>query len=156
MNEVEKKILNRIDETRDEIINFHQEIVRIPSENPPRKYKEIARFTCDAFNSLGLKTMIKRDNVIGEISGGEGPALIFYGHLDTVEAFSGWTKDPFGGELIEGKIYGRGASDDKFSVIAEIFATRALLEEKLKFNGKLILTAVIDEEMGDIKEHIIY
>ena len=157
MNDIEKTVLDKIDEMRDEIIKFHQEIVRIPSENPPRKYKDIVKFTEKAFKNLGLKTEVKRNNVVGEIGNNNGHALILYGHLDTVEAFKGWTQSPFGGDIIDGKIYGRGASDDKSSVTAEIFATKALMKADVNLNGKLILTAVVDEEAGGLRgaDHIL-
>ena len=45
MEKLEKIVLNKIDEMRDEIIKFHQQIIQIPSENPPGKYKEVAKFT---------------------------------------------------------------------------------------------------------------
>jgi succinyl-diaminopimelate desuccinylase len=151
MDNIEKIVLNKIDEMRDEIIKFHQEMVRIPSENPPRKYKEIVKFTENKFKELSLKIQVKRNNVIGELGDGNGRTLILYGHLDTVEAFKGWSKDPFGAEILNGKIYGRGASDDKSSVTAEFFATKALIEAGVKLNGKLILTAVIDEETGGLR-----
>ena len=151
MEDIEKKILDKIDNMKDEIVKFHQQIVQIPSENPPGKYKEISKFTEKAFKELGLKTQVKRNNVIGEIGEGDDKSLILYGHLDTVEAFKGWSEDPFGGKIINGKIYGRGSSDDKSSVTAEIFAIKALLETGVKLNGKLILTAVIDEETGGLR-----
>ncbi|TKJ28021.1 MAG: hypothetical protein CEE42_00630 [Promethearchaeota archaeon Loki_b31] len=151
MADLEKLIIDKIDNLMDEIIAFHQKIVQIPSENPPSKYKEVAKFTENKMKEIGLKTQIKRNNVVGELEGGEGKALIFYGHYDTVEAFKGWTHDPFGGEIIDGKIYGRGASDDKSSVTAELFATQALIEAGIKLKGKLILTAVGDEETGGLR-----
>ena len=151
MEDKEKIVLDKIEEMREDIIKFHQEIVKIPSENPPGKYKEVVKFTEKAFKDLGLKTEVKRNNVIGEIGNNDGQTLILNGHLDTVEAFKGWTQNPFGGDVIDGKIYGRGASDDKSSVTAEIFATKALLEAGVNLNGKLILTAVVDEEMGGLR-----
>lgn len=151
MEDIEKIVLDKIEEMREDIIKFHQEIVKIPSENPPRKYKEVVKFTEKAFRDLGLKTEVKRNNVIGEIGNKDGHTLILNGHLDTVEAFKGWTQKPFGGDIIDGKIYGRGASDDKSSVTAEIFATKALLEAGVTLNGKLILTAVVDEETGGLR-----
>jgi len=151
MEELEKVALKRIDDMKDEIIKFHQQIIQIPSENPPGKYKEVAQFTENKMKEIGLKTLVKRNNVIGEIGNENGKRLILYGHYDTVEAFKGWTKDPFGGEIVEGKIYGRGASDDKSCVTAEIFATKALIEAGVKLKGRLILTAVGDEELGGLK-----
>lgn len=145
----EKDIIRKIDEMRDEITKFHQEIVRIPSENPPGKYKVISRFVQNKFEELGLKTISKRDNVIGTHIGSETPSLIIYGHMDTVPAYDGWTKAaPFSAEIIDGKIYGRGACDDKACITAEIFALQALQELNVELEGQLTLLATIDEETG--------
>ena len=151
MKELEKLVLKRIDEIRDEIIKFHQQIIQIPSETPPGKYKEVANFTERKMKEIGLKTQLKRKNVIGELGEEDGKILIFNGHYDTVQVFKNWTRDPFGGEIEDGKIYGRGACDDKSCVTAEIFATQALIEVGAKLKGKLIVTAVGDEELGGLK-----
>jgi acetylornithine deacetylase/succinyl-diaminopimelate desuccinylase-like protein len=148
MEKMEKIILDKIDSMRDEIIKFLQQLVQLPSENPPMKYKEISKFTAAKMKEIGLETQIKRNNVIGELGKGNGPTLIFNAHFDTVEAFKGWKKKPFGGELLENKIYGRGASDDKSCVTAEIFAAKTLIDAGVNLNGKLIVTAVVDEELG--------
>lgn len=162
MDELEKKILNKIDSIRNEIISFHKKIVQIPSENPPGKYKPIAQFVQNKFEELGLITFVKRNNVVGKYQNLTGPSLLLYGHMDTVPAYKGWTEDPFGGQVIDGKIYGRGACDDKACVTAEIFATKALLELGIKLEGSLTLISAIDEETGGFngvrflldKEHI--
>jgi acetylornithine deacetylase/succinyl-diaminopimelate desuccinylase family protein len=151
MEKLEKVVLKIIDDMRDEIIKFHQEIIQIPSENPPGKYKEVANFTESKMKEIGLKTLVKRDNVIGEIGNPNKRTLIFNAHYDTVEAFKGWTVNPFGGEIVDNKIYGRGASDDKSCITAEIFAVKALLDAGVNLNGKLVLTAVGDEELGGLK-----
>ncbi len=151
MENLEKIVLDKIDNMRDEIIKFHQEIIRIPSENPPSKYKPVSKFTEKKMKEIGLKTQVKRNNVVGELGKEGGKTLIFYGHFDTVEAFKGWSKDPFGGEIVENKIYGWGASDDKSCVTAEIFATKALLDAGANLNGKLFVTAVTDEETGGFR-----
>ncbi len=152
MNDIEQKILNRIDSLKEEIIKFHQEIIKIPSETPPRNYYEISKFTEKKFKQLGLRTLVKRNNVIGEMGSENGKKLLLYGHLDTVPAFRDqWTKDPFGGELIDGRIYGRGSSDDKSCITAELFAAKALMDLKIPLKGKLILLAVIDEETGGLQ-----
>jgi len=148
MNDLEKKILDKIDGMKDEIIKFHQEIVQIPSENPPAKYKEVSKFVESKFKEIGLETITKRKNVIGTYEASDGPSLILYGHMDTVPIYDGWTKDPFGAEIIDGKIYGRGACDDKACVTAEIFAFKALIEPGIDRNGKLTVVSAIDEESG--------
>jgi succinyl-diaminopimelate desuccinylase len=151
MQNLEKKLLDKIDKMKEQIIEFHQQLVQIPSENPPANYKKISKFTEKKFDEFGLKTKVKRKNVIGEMGGGNEPSLIFYGHLDTVEAFKGWSKDPFGGELIDNKIYGRGSSDDKSCVTAELFAAKALLDLDINLKGKLSVAAVVDEETGGLR-----
>ncbi|TFG01580.1 MAG: M20 family peptidase, partial [Promethearchaeota archaeon] len=148
MDDRAKEVLEKIDAMREDIIKFHQEIIRIPSENPPAKYKEISKFVEAKFKEIGLNTSTKRKNVIGTYGNSEGPSLILYGHMDTVPIYDGWTKDPFGGEIIDGKIYGRGACDDKSCVTAEIFATKALLDCGIDLPGKLTVVSVIDEESG--------
>jgi acetylornithine deacetylase/succinyl-diaminopimelate desuccinylase family protein len=148
MESIKKAIIEKIEEMREEIIYFHKEIVQIPSENPPGKYKQIAQFVQNKFEELGLKTFVKRNNVVGKYQNLTGPSLLLYGHMDTVPAYKGWTEDPFGGHIIDGKIFGRGACDDKACVTAEIFATKALLELGIKFEGSLTLISAIDEETG--------
>ncbi|MFW9937391.1 MAG: M20 family metallopeptidase [Candidatus Thorarchaeota archaeon] len=151
MKDIEKLVLNKIDDLREEIIKFHQDLIRIPSENPPSKYKEFAKFAESKMKDIGLTTQIKRNNVIGEYKKGNGRILIFNAHYDTVETFNGWTKDPFGAEIVDGKVYGRGSSDDKSCVTAEIFAVKALLDSGIDLKGKLIVTAVGDEETGGLR-----
>jgi succinyl-diaminopimelate desuccinylase len=151
MNDQEKNILEIIEDMKDEIIQFHQQIVQIPSENPPSQYKEISKFTKEKMEEIGLNPKIKRNNVVGELGNADGKSLIFYGHLDTVEAFKGWTKDPFGGELIDNKIYGRGSADDKSCVTAELFAAKALQQAGVDLRGKLTIIAVVDEETGGLR-----
>lgn len=142
-------ILQKIDGMEKEIIDFHQKIIRIPSENPPGKYKAISQFIKSKFEELRLNTISKRNNVVGTTGSGEHPSLIVYGHMDTVPAYEGWIKaEPFSAEIIDGKIYGRGACDDKACITAEIFAYKALKELNIELDGKLSLLATIDEETG--------
>ena len=148
MEDIEKIVLDKIEDMREDIIKFHQEIIKKPSENPPSKYKEISKFIEMEMIKFGLNAKSKRNNVIGELGIEDGPRLIFNAHFDIVEVFKGWKKDPFGAIIENDRIYGRGASDDKSSVTAEIFAAKALLDAGIELKGKLIITAVVDEELG--------
>jgi acetylornithine deacetylase/succinyl-diaminopimelate desuccinylase-like protein len=150
MDNMEKIIMDKIDTMKDEIIHFLQDLIRIPSEVPPGKYKEISKFVESKMKNFNINTKVKKKNVIGEIGNENGPSLIFNAHLDTVPTYDGWTKDPYGAEIVGNKIYGRGAADDKACVAAEIFAAKALLDLGIEFNGKIIITAVINEEIGGI------
>jgi acetylornithine deacetylase/succinyl-diaminopimelate desuccinylase-like protein len=146
----EKTVIENIEKMREEIIEFLQELVKMPSEVPPGKYKEISKYIESKMLEVGIKTIRKKNNVIGTIGNESGPSLIFCAHLDTDAPFNGWTKNPFSGEKIDNKIYGRGACDDKSSISAEIYAVKALLDSGFNFNGKLSITAVINEEIGGL------
>lgn len=90
-----------------------------------------------------------RPNVVGRWSGtGGGRSLILNAHIDTVtiEPREAWTHDPFGAEVINGVLYGRGASDDKGGIVAAIGAVKSLLELGIKLKGDVILESVVNEE----------
>lgn len=150
MVDIEKIILNKIDETKDELVQFLQELVQYHSEVPPGKYRELSKFIATKMEKFGIKTQVKRNNVIGELGAEKGPTLIFNAHYDTVTTHDGWTKIPHSGELIGNKLYGRGSADDKSCIAAEIFAAKALLDMNVDLKGKLIVTAVVNEEIGGI------
>ena len=150
MDDIEKLVLNKINDLKEEIIEFHQKIVQIPSQIPPGKYRPISKFVAEKMKEIGINTEIKRNNVIGEIGNGNGRSLIFNAHLDTYAIHDGWTKDPYKAEIIDNKIYGRGSSDDKACIAAEIFAAKALIDAGIELNGKLILTGVVNEEIGGL------
>ncbi|MFX0147637.1 MAG: M20 family metallopeptidase [Candidatus Hodarchaeota archaeon] len=150
MDDIETAIFNKIDEMRDLIIQFLQQLIQYPSEVPPGKYRELSKFIAAKMEDFGLKTKVKRNNIIGELGNENGRTLIFNAHYDTVTAHDGWTKKPHSGEIIDNKIYGRGSADDKSCVVAEIFAAKALLDANVDLKGKLIITAVVNEEIGGI------
>ncbi len=90
-----------------------------------------------------------RPNVVATIvgGGGAGPTLLFAGHTDVVTegAAAEWSVDPFGGEIRDGRLYGRGAADMKSGVAAMIYAVRAL-ELAGPFPGTIKIAALADEE----------
>jgi len=92
----------------------------------------------------------RRPNVVGLLSGDrEKPILMFNGHTDTVPIGekSLWTTDPFGADVREGKIYGRGASDMKAALAAMIIAAKAIVEDGVQLKGTLMISCVADEEV---------
>lgn len=83
---------------------------------------------------------------------GEGPRLIgILSHLDVVPAGDGWTQDPFGGEIVDGKIYGRGTTDDKGPTIAVLYAMKAL-KEKAALSARIRLILGQTEENGEWRD----
>jgi len=142
-----------VDETG--LVAFAQELVRIPSvHDPDRGLNEqpAADLVATQMRAFGWEPVIDvvapgRPNVVAvlEGGGGDGPTLMFEGHTDVVTEGDGWTVDPFGGEVRNGRLWGRGAADMKGGLAAMLFATHALASRG-PFPGRVVLAALVDEE----------
>ncbi len=96
-----------------------------------------------------LKSYKDRPNLIGRIKGtGGGRSLILNGHIDTVPVgeLSKWKHDPFGAEIEDGRMYGRGSVDMKGGIAAMIFAVETLQKLGIKLAGDLMMQTVVNEE----------
>ena len=154
MDKIEELLL----QYKEEMIETLQKWVRIPSvkDEPAsgapfgveaRRALDTAMADCEKF---GLKTEIF-DGYAGHADLGEGStrdALAILAHLDVVPVGDGWTKEPFGAERAEGKIYGRGTSDDKGPAVAALYAMRAVKEAGIPLRRKVRLILGCDEECG--------
>ncbi|WP_371401335.1 M20 family metallopeptidase [Kribbella sp. NBC_00662] len=143
----EQKVLDRIDE--DLLVRVTQDLVRAHGQNPPGEEAATAVVLAAAARDLGLDVRTSpvepgRDNVSITLAGGNDPGLLLLGHTDVVPVGDGWTVDPYGGLLRDGRIYGRGASDMKGGLAAALIALAALRDTPL--TGPVELTAVVDEE----------
>ena len=138
------------------LIAFTQQLVRIPSVHDPatgRSEEPVARLVAATMREWGWSPVLEevapgRPNVICTIDGGlPGPTLLFEGHSDVVTEgdLSGWTVDPFGATIVDGRLYGRGAADMKGGVAAMLFAARALAADG-PFPGRLRVAVLVDEE----------
>ena len=97
---------------------------------------------------LGFETR-NYDGFVGEVLFGKGAeAFAILAHLDVVPAGSGWTKPPFGGVVEDGKIFGRGAMDDKGPAIAALFALKKLKDEGFTPRKTVKLIVGLNEECG--------
>lgn len=144
---VEQAVLDRIDE--DLLIRTTQSLLRATGQNPPGDEAATVAALSAAAIELGLDVIASqvepgRDNLSVVLAGGNGPGLLLLGHTDVVPIGDGWTKDPFGGELVDGRIYGRGASDMKGGVAAALVALAAL--RGVELSGPVELAALVDEE----------
>jgi acetylornithine deacetylase/succinyl-diaminopimelate desuccinylase-like protein len=140
---------------RQEVTELLQELIRIDTTNPPgnetpaaellRDYLEDAGVTCELYAKIP-----ERANLVARIRGrGDGPTLLFLSHTDVVLAdASEWAADPFGGELRDGEVWGRGALDMKGQVAAEAVAIASLARDGFEPSGDLIFCATADEEVG--------
>ena len=142
---------------RDRLVDLTCELVKIPSVTGEEK--EIAEFITRHMENLGLEVDVtssdpQRPNVVGRLRGSLGrPVLIYNSHMDTVPIGDKtlWTHDPLGAEIIEGKIYGRGAQDMKGGLAAMLEMVAAIRDAHIKLDGDLVLEAVVDEERGGYK-----
>ena len=136
------------------------DLIRINSINPSLSSEgqgevEIGAYVADALNQLGLQVTTYeiepgRVNVVGVLPGtGNGRSLLLNAHMDTV-GVEGMTIDPFGGEIQDGRLYGRGAQDMKGSLAAMMAAAKALVDGGVTLAGDLLVTAVADEEYASI------
>jgi succinyl-diaminopimelate desuccinylase len=141
---------------KDDIIASVQELVRFRSieENPEpgapfgseiRKCLDRALQICSA---LGFKTE-NFDGFAGHAEFGEGDEIIgILVHLDVVPEGSGWSHNPYGGEVADGKIYGRGTIDDKGPAVAAIYGLKAVMDSGIKFKRRVRIIIGCDEESG--------
>ncbi|HTJ61625.1 MAG TPA: acetylornithine deacetylase/succinyl-diaminopimelate desuccinylase family protein [Candidatus Saccharimonadales bacterium] len=147
---------------RPECEAFLQELVRIPTVNPPGdRYEECARLVGDRLTSLGYAVQYVRPraaslgpprvNVVARLEGPDPhPTLHFNGHFDVVPAgdLAAWTHAPFGAELAGGRLWGRGTADQKAGIAASIFAVEAIRRAGIPLRGTVEQSATVDEETG--------
>lgn len=165
------KITHWVDSNAEQLIGFLQTIIRIPSvtgnEGP------IQEFLGDYIGKMGLvvDTFVPsleelhkhpafvevsmpyegRPNVVGILKGtGGGRSLLFNGHIDVIPEGSdeNWTHGCWSGEIEDGKMYGRGAADMKSGVAAMTMALKAIVDNKIRLKGDVILEFVMDEELS--------
>ena len=132
-----------------------QNLIRIDSTDPGAYEKTIGEYIFDRLSSLSVPVIKKevlpgRYNIMAKIQGEtDDPALVYICHMDTVTIGDGWTKDPFGAEVMDGKIYGRGACDMKSGLACALSAFSAMAEEVLSGNTpkhSFVFIGTVDEE----------
>lgn len=150
-----QQLIDWIDRDRDDLVRFLQAFVRHKSPNPPGDTRATAKFITSFLDQQELPYRIisphpEMPNIVGSFDcGGDGRHLVLNGHIDVfpvADDGAGWTKDPWGGEIVDGKIYGRGVADMKAGTTASIFTYVYLHRLKEQLKGRLTLTAVSDEE----------
>lgn len=94
-------------------------------------------------------TFEDRPNLYGECKGqGDGKSILLSGHMDVVQRGSQWTVDPFGAEIKDGKLYGRGTVDMKGGIAAMVAALKAIQQCGVKLKGDVLVGTVVGEEAG--------
>jgi succinyl-diaminopimelate desuccinylase len=163
MTNLVDELLKRIDDKRDDVVVLTQDLVRIPTVNPPGDaYEPCARFIGErlarkgfaveyirAEGTPGDSNRYPRTNIVARWTGqGTGPCVHFNSHIDVVEVGPGWSFDPFAATLHDGKIYGRGTCDMKGGLASSMIACEALIESGIPIHGSLEISGTVDEESG--------
>ena len=139
-----------------EVTELLQRLIRVNTTNPPGNETAVAELLREYLEAAGVECELyaktpERANLVARIRGrGDGPSLAFLSHTDVVLAAADeWQRDPFGGELVDGEVWGRGALDMKGEVAASAVALATLAREGWRGSGDLIFVAAADEEVGD-------
>jgi len=139
-----------------EVINLLGDLISINSVNPledtsAKGEKELASYVRGYLKNIGVKSILhsvlnERPNIMGIIEGkNKGKNLVLEAHMDTVKT-DNMTIDPFLPKIKEGKMFGRGACDDKGSLASMLLAIKLLKQKGISLNGNVYLAAVVDEE----------
>ncbi|SFG70405.1 M20 family metallopeptidase [Sporolactobacillus nakayamae] len=149
----QQQVLSCLDEKG--LIRFLQRLVQTNSENPPGNEQSVAQIITDELYHSGIDTVKQtvednRFNVIAVREGMDKEKLLFNGHMDTVLCgdVERWNDPPLSGTIIGDKMFGRGSADMKGGLAAQIFAFKALVCSGILFKRGMMLTAVVDEEVG--------
>ncbi len=145
---------------QDALVALTQALVRVPSETPPSDTAAVVEVARQALADVpGLEMRVVESvppvqNLVARLPGGlPGPTLVLSGHLDTypIGERAAWTQDPLGGEIVEGRLYGRGSGDMKGGCAALMETVRIFAEHMRPFPGELLLVLAGDEErMGEL------
>lgn len=162
MTELHDKLDAWIDKHFDEEVGFLQALVRVPTDTPPGNNAPHAERTAELLESVGLQVerhkvpeavvrkagLVSITNLLVRHRFGEGPTIALNAHGDVVPPGDGWTHDPYGAEIVDGRLYGRAAAVSKSDFATYTFALRALLRSGAKLRGAVELHFTYDEEFG--------
>lgn len=139
--------------TQSEAVKLTQRLVQIPTENPTGSEQECSKFVESWLKQLKNVSVTAqvveegRVNVIAKYPGSSDlPPHVIIAHMDTVPVEGSWSVDPFGGEIIDGKLYGRGACDMKSGLACALMTIKHISNENLQLKRDLYVIASIDEE----------
>jgi succinyl-diaminopimelate desuccinylase len=140
---------------RDEALSLLRQVLQVDTVNPPGNELEAALILSDFFRSYGIEAEVDeflpgRANLLARLpaSGVGRGSLLLCGHMDVVPmGGASWDMDPFGAEIQDGKIYGRGASDMKSGLVAMAVALANLKQNRVTTSGEALFAATAGEEV---------
>ncbi|SLN24015.1 Succinyl-diaminopimelate desuccinylase [Roseovarius litorisediminis] len=160
---LQERLKAEVEARRDDLVALTQDLIRMPTLNPPGlNYREICDYLDRRLLHAGFQTeLIRAEGAIGDsdkyprwnlVARREGvlagECVHFNSHIDVVDVGHGWTMPPFGGDVKDGKVYGRGACDMKGGLAASIIAAEAFIDICPGYAGAIEISATADEESG--------
>lgn len=161
--DIQQRLAAEIDARRDDLVALTQDLIRIPTVNPPGDcYRDVCEYLERRLSKSGYQVELLRAegapgdsdrhprwNVVARrVGASAGETVHFNSHHDVVETGSGWTSDPFGGEVRAGKVYGRGSCDMKGGLATSIIAAEAFAAVVPDYAGAIEISGTADEETG--------
>src|SRR6267142_3412988 len=151
-----------IDTHFEDQVQLLQELVRVPTDTPPGNNAPHAERTAELLERFGFQAerhpvpaqqvrdygLMSITNLIVRRRYGDGPIVALNAHGDVVPPGEGWTHDPYGGEVVDGKLYGCASAVSKSDFATYTFATRAIESLKAQLKGSVELHFTYDEEFG--------
>lgn len=163
-SDTQRRILDHVDRHHDAQVAFLAELVRVPSDNPPGDCAAHAAKAAALLSRLGFEVerydvpaelvaahgMVSVTNLILRRRFGAGPVVALNAHGDVVPPGAGWTTDPYGAEIKNGTMYGRGVAVSKSDFATYAFALKALEACGVPLAGTVELHFTYDEEVGGL------
>jgi succinyl-diaminopimelate desuccinylase len=153
MDDLSREILARVDAERGRSLAFLQALLRAPSPNPPGDTRAAADLVAGALREAGLEPMVfsphaEMPNIVARFEGARpGRHLVLNGHMDVFPVVEHeWSRSPWSGEVVDGRIHGRGACDMKGGLASLLLAFLHLHDLRDRLPGRVTFTAVSDEE----------
>ncbi|MCB0115612.1 MAG: M20/M25/M40 family metallo-hydrolase, partial [Caldilineaceae bacterium] len=154
-----RKLFDLVDERRDELIDLHQRLVQCATVNTGAADSgnevEACRILANYFEQHGIdSTTVEsaptRGNLVAKIGDSSGKSLLLMSHVDVVpvEDEKAWSHPPFGADIVDGKIWGRGSDDAKSLASTGALALTLLKRAGVQLAGELRFLAAADEEAG--------
>jgi len=141
----------------DDVLRYARALITVPSENPGGTEDGVAAVAAEVLAALGADPEIvrsdeQRPSVLATVGGAGTPSLAWNGHLDVVPAGSldTWSRPPFSGDVVDGRLVGRGSADMKGPIAAAMAAYGGILRAGVALNGSLSYHLAADEEFGGV------
>jgi succinyl-diaminopimelate desuccinylase len=165
MSDPRPTVDNFIDAHFDDEVAFLRELVRVPTDTPPGDNLPAADRAAELIEAMGFaverhapaEADVKSAGLVSVVNlvvrhrfADGGPTIALNAHGDVVPPGGGWTHDPYGGEVVDGRMYGRGVAVSKSDFATYVFALRALIASGLPLAGAIELHFTYDEEFGGL------